>query len=92
MIPITNIKPALGLIRWFLIKTGYAGITLPPFGIYILQNRINDNRLIKHELAHWNQYKCMGLLRFYSTYIFYHFRYGYQNNPMEIEARQVENS
>ena len=85
------IKPARHVVRWFLRTFGYGGITLPPFGIFILAERINEERLQKHELTHWEQYKKMGLLKFYATYIWYNLKYGYINNPMEIEARSAEN-
>jgi hypothetical protein len=32
----------------------------------------------------------LGARRFYATYIWYTIRYGYRNNPMEIEAREAE--
>jgi hypothetical protein len=82
------IKEAKHLIRFFLKSTGYAGITLPPFGIYILKERMNDELLKRHELVHWEQYQRMGVIRFCVTYLWYNIRYGYWNNPMEIEARQ----
>ena len=84
------IRVAKGPLRWWLKLTGFAGITLPPVGIYILAERINDERLRKHELAHWEQYKRMGLLRSYLLYTWYSIRYGYWNNPLEIEARAAE--
>jgi hypothetical protein len=34
----------------------------------------------------------MGVLRFYLTYGWYTLRYGYWNNPMEVEAREAENA
>jgi hypothetical protein len=70
------------------VRTGYAGITLPPFGIYILKERINEPTLRKHELVHWEQYKKLGVIGFYTTYLYYNLKYGYWNNPMEVEARQ----
>lgn len=83
-------KPARHLIAWWLKITGFAGITLPPWGIYILPGRLDDQRLIRHEQAHWDQYKRMGVLRFYATYLWLTLRHGYWNNPLEIEARAAE--
>ena len=80
------------IVRWWLKMTGFAGITLPPFGIYVLAERLTDSRLIKHELAHWSQYKRMGLIKFYLLYLWYSVRHGYFNNPMEKEARDAETS
>ena len=81
------IKEANHLVKLFLVRTGYAGITLPPFGIFILKERINDTVLRNHELVHWEQYKKLGTIGFYAKYLYYNFKYGYWNNPMEIEAR-----
>ena len=84
------IRTAVGFIRWYLKRTGFAGITLPPWGVYILAERLTDERLVRHEQVHWEQYKRMGALKFYAVYIGYTLRYGYRNNPMEIEARAGE--
>ena len=83
-------RPARHLIAWWLRLTGFAGITLAPFGIYILPQRLQDERLVRHEAAHWAQYQRMGLLGFYATYLWYTARHGYRNNPLEIEARAAE--
>jgi hypothetical protein len=82
-----NVKPAKGPVRWWLKLTGFAGITLPPFGIYILAERLTDADLIRHERVHWTQYQRMGAINFYLTYLWQMLRYGYWNSPMEREAR-----
>jgi hypothetical protein len=82
------IKEAKHLVRFWLVHTGYAAITLPPFGIYILKERINETVLRNHELVHWEQYKRLGVIGFYAKYLYYNFKYGYWDNPMEVEARQ----
>ena len=81
---------AKGPIRWWLKLTGFAGITLPPFGVFILAERMDDVLLHKHEQAHWKQYQRMGLVKFYVTYLWQVFRYSYHNAPMEVEARKAE--
>ena len=82
--------PAPHIIRWFLRTTGYAGICLPPVGIYILAEHLHSQRLIRHEQAHWKQWQRMGTVRYYATYVWQVLRYGYHNAPMEIEARAAE--
>ena len=82
------IKPAPHLIRWFLKTFGYGGITLPPFGIYILAERMGEEELVRHEQVHWSQYERMGMVMFYWNYLTGLIRYGYANHPMEIEANQ----
>ena len=84
------IRSAPAPIRWFLKATGFAGITLPPFGIYVLSERLGDMRLRRHEEAHWEQAKRMGTVRWYATYLWYTLRHGYWNNPLEVEAREHE--
>ncbi len=83
-------RPARGPVRWFLRTFGYGGICLPPVGIFILTERINEAPLIRHEQCHWQQAQRMGIVRWYLTYAWYTIRHGYRNNPMEIEAREAE--
>lgn len=84
------IRTASGPIRWYLKVTGYWGITLPPFGIFILAEHLSDEKLKRHEMAHWEQARQMGTLRFYVVYLWLLARHGYQKHPMEIEARRAE--
>jgi hypothetical protein len=80
-------KPARGLIGWVLRRTGFAGVALAPWGIFVLPEHLNNESLIRHEQAHWNQYRRMGVVRYYVTYLYQVLRYGYRNAPMEREAR-----
>ena len=82
-------KPAKGLVAWVLRRTGFAGVALAPFGIYILPEQLDNNRLIKHEQQHWLQWQRMGTVRYYMTYLYEVLRYGYKNSPMEKEAREA---
>jgi len=77
-------------IRWWLRLTGYDGITLPPFGIFIRAECLADDRLCRHEAAHWRQYERMGVVRFYAAYLWGLLRHGYHDHPMEREARAAE--
>jgi len=61
---------------------------LPPFGIFILPDRLMQRSLVLHEQCHWHQAERMGLLRWAITYLWYNLRYGYYDNPFEIEARE----
>lgn len=83
-------RPAPHMVRWFLRTFGYGGITLPPLGIFILAERINEAPLIRHEQVHWDQWQRMGTLRFYATYLWQLWLHGYDNHPMEHEARAAE--
>ena len=43
-----------------------------------------------HELQHVVQYRKMGTIKFLFYYFIYFLKYGYRNNPLEIEARENE--
>ena len=50
-----------------------------------------DPRVLRHEAAHVAQYRRYGLVGFLTRYAWWHLRYGYRDNPLEIEARHAEN-
>jgi hypothetical protein len=83
------IRPANGLIGWTLRRTGFAGVTLP-WGIYILPERLQDERLVRHEQAHADQIAQYGVIGFYARYLWFTLRHGYRNNPLEVSARKAE--
>ena len=86
------IQPAPPVIDWFLRKFGFYGITLLPYGIYVRKECQDDIGLLRHELVHWHQYKLLGSAwKFYVKYLWLSLRYGYRNNPMEVEARNANN-
>jgi hypothetical protein len=51
---------------------------------------LEDERWVKHEMAHIDQYRRYGLVRFLLLYTWYSIKYGYRNNLFEIEAREKE--
>ena len=51
---------------------------------------LNDQRWLKHELVHIEQYKKHGLVKFLTLYLWYSMKYGYYKNPFEVEAREKE--
>jgi hypothetical protein len=83
-------KPAGRALAWILRRQGYQGITLPPLGVYVVSEALDKPDLIRHEQAHWAQYERMGLIGYYARYLWYTVRYGYWNNPMEVEAREAQ--
>jgi len=85
-----KILTARGPLRWFLLWRGFAAITIPPIGIFFKAERLNDVRLLKHEVCHWHQYQRMGFFGFYWNYFKGFVQHGYWNHPMEIEARKAE--
>jgi hypothetical protein len=51
---------------------------------------IKDQRLLRHEVCHVLQWQRMGYFYFLVCYLSWSIRYGYSQNPLEIEARQKE--
>jgi hypothetical protein len=85
-----KVKVAKGLIRWFLHYKHFAAITIPHCGIYVVEGFQESPYLIRHERKHEEQIKKLGTIRFLITYFYFCAKYGYYNNPLEIEARSVE--
>lgn len=67
----------------------YNAKVVPPFGIYINKSQADNSKLLQHELVHWNQYKRTGALLFYLKYFIEYALYGYDDMPLEIEARKA---
>ena len=85
-----RVQKATGFVAWCLRRSGFGGVCLPPFGIFILPERLHDVALIRHESAHRRQAVRMGAVMYYSSYFWFTIRYGYHRNPMEVEARAAE--
>jgi hypothetical protein len=78
---------------WFLTRYNLAGIVMPiPFlpTCYYLEPWHKCPKFIRHENVHYRQIKRMGTIKFTVAYLYYLARYGYRNNPLEIEAYGYE--
>lgn len=51
---------------------------------------IENNRWLKHELAHVEQFRKYGFLKFIAMYLVETIRNGYRQNKYEIQAREAE--
>jgi len=47
-------------------------------------------RLLAHEGCHTAQYLRCGFFGFLFRYLWYSIKYGYNDNPLEVEARKAE--
>jgi hypothetical protein len=59
------------------------------FGIFVRADRSNDRETLVHECAHVAQYEKLGIEDFLTQYVVQVFKNGYDNAPMEREAREV---
>jgi hypothetical protein len=74
-------RKLIGLTLWnriYLLEDHWLSAQLPRGSV----------ELVVHELVHVMQYRRNPLL-FPLRYAIDHFRYGYDNNPAEVEARQI---
>ncbi len=68
----------------------HRGIVLWPFVLFRDHADDVDATLFRHEMEHVYQVLRSGIFVFYFRYLWYHFRYGYDANPYEIEAKTAE--
>lgn len=84
----------LKVVRWLPIPKRFSAISIPPIvtlvrrSDWVSRTPIERFQLLLHELTHWEQASRYGALAFYIVYLFYSIRYGYNDNPLEIEARE----
>lgn len=50
----------------------------------------NDPKWQRHEDKHKEQWRRNGYFKFALKYLWYQIKFGYQNNPYEVEARSTE--
>lgn len=62
------------------------GMCIPPFGIYIRKEYMDEPKILEHELCHWKQYQDKGFWGFYLEYAFQAMEKGYKNMNMECEC------
>ena len=77
-------------VNWLMHRLKIMGLATP-FGIVIRSDVTPERRvpLIRHELAHRDQMRRLGV-RFYIQYLRQYAKYGYNKMPLEIEAREGE--
>ena len=89
---------AVRAARWLPVIAGkLSGMRVPAAAVtlgrtIIVHPQVQlSGRLLRHELAHVRQWQRYPLT-FPARYIMNHFRYGYEANPYEVEARAAENT
>ena len=79
------------VIRVKRIYGDVTGIAIAPFLVLVAPSEYKtEEELIKHEKKHVQQQRRMGWIPFYFVYFYNNYKYGYYNNPLEIEARKAE--
>ena len=68
--------------KWAVVLGQIAFYSIPENEVTITWRR--------HEECHKMQWKREGYIKFLITYIYFHFKFGYENNPYELEAIKNE--
>ncbi len=78
----------VGIFPWLfrLMPNKPLAITLYPFILF--RDKSAQKLLMDHEMRHIRQIRKKGVVVFYVKYLYFNIRYGYENNPLEIEARK----
>jgi len=86
-----KIRTASGIIAAYMRLCGFRGWASFWRVVYVLPGHEHDERLLRHERKHLEQIERDGRLLFSIKYLWWLARYGYWNNPYEVEARAAEN-
>lgn len=82
------VKTASGVAQWFLKTFNYGAITMPWQTVYVRQDLVGVSALVEHEKVHCEQIQRLGAITWTFLIVYYLVRYGYQNSPLEKEARE----
>jgi hypothetical protein len=85
-----HLRDAPPLIAWFMKLFGFKGWASFWRTGYFLPGYLDNRGLVMHELKHLEQIERDGRLVFAIKYVWWLIRFGYQNNPYELEARQAQ--
>lgn len=86
-----RIRTASGMLAWYMRLCKFDGWASFWNTIYVLPGNEYDERLLRHERKHLEQIERDGRLIFSIKYLWWLARYGYWNNPYEVEARVTAN-
>lgn len=77
-------------LAWLMRRFGFDGWTSLWNVAYIVPEYITDHGLRRHELKHLEQMQRDGKLVYMLKYTWWLIRYGYLQNPYEVEARKAQ--
>ena len=87
-----KVKTAPKPLAWLMKQFGFRGWTSFWNTIYVIPGYEHATWLINHEKKHLEQIERDGILKFSVKYTYWLLKYGYKDNPYEIEARAAEHN
>lgn len=85
-----QVRPATGLILLYMRACRFDGWASFWRVVYVLPGFDTHASLLRHELCHLAQIERDGRCLYLVKYSWWLLRYGYRQNPYEIEARAAE--
>lgn len=85
-----TVRSATGLIALYMRLCGFKGWASFWNVVYLHPEHLGNQALIRHEAKHLEQIERDGRLLFSVRYLYWLCRFGYWNNPYEVEARAAE--
>lgn len=79
-------------VAFILNRMGLAGIVMPWKHCYYVDNWNKCPEFVRHELVHARQIDRDGPVTFSIRYLYWLAKYGYRNNPYEVEAYGMEDT
>lgn len=76
-------------VKW-MKKLNIRGLVIWPKILFAEARADVPSWVFRHELEHAYQIMRLGAFKFYFLFFCYSIRYGYHNNPFEIEARDAQ--
>lgn len=82
-----KVRTASGAVAAYMRLCGFRGWTSFWNTVYVLPGLENCQPLLRHEAKHLEQIERDGRLLFSVKYLYWLVKYGYWDNPYEVEAR-----
>lgn len=87
-----RVKTATGPLKWYMRLCGFLGWTSFWRTVYVMPGHESNSHLLRHEAKHLEQIERDGRLKFTAKYLWWLIKYGYRDNPYEVEARIAEHT
>jgi hypothetical protein len=72
--------------HWFLVRYDFWAIPMPWRVVHVLPDKLNSEVLRQHERVHYEQMEREGIIVWHLKYLVFLLKFGYRNNPYEVEA------
>jgi hypothetical protein len=79
-------RKAWGPFLWFLKRYEFWAVPMPWRTVYVIKDKLDSEVLREHERVHYEQMEREGMMLWHLKYLVFLLKFGYRNNPYEVEA------